>query len=115
MIRYLLSKVKHINSNANILFSVMEDYSIDQAGCFENTLALLQRGKYFYFAKTSGLKSRLKAEQARFLSGVERRAKPETEHLLPRWGKRCVFLNPLAGASFHTVFSPLNLIPCGSS
>jgi hypothetical protein len=34
----------------------------------------------------------LKAERARFLSRRERRAKPETEPLLPRWGqKRRVF------------------------
>jgi hypothetical protein len=45
-----------------------------------------------------GEKNRLKAERARFLSRRERRAKPETEPLLPRWGKRCVFLNPKAGA-----------------
>jgi hypothetical protein len=33
----------------------------------------------------------LKAERARFLSRRERRAKPETEPLFPRWGKRGVF------------------------
>jgi len=38
----------------------------------------------------------LKAERARFLSDEERRAKPETEQLLPRWGKSCVFWNSLA-------------------
>jgi hypothetical protein len=43
-------------------------------------------------------KNRLKAERARFLSQRERRAMPETEPLLPRWGKRGVFLNPEAGA-----------------
>jgi hypothetical protein len=40
----------------------------------------------------------MKAERAWFLSKRERRAKPETEHFLPRWGKRCVFLNPKAEA-----------------
>jgi hypothetical protein len=45
-----------------------------------------------------GGKNRLKAERAWFLSQRGRRAKSETEHLLPRWGKRCVFLNPKAGA-----------------
>ena len=45
-----------------------------------------------------GGKNRLKAERARFLSKRERRVKPETEPLSPRWGKRCVFLNPEAGA-----------------
>jgi len=49
-----------------------------------------------YFAKASRLKNRLKAERAWFLSEEGRRAKPETEHLMPRWGKRCVFLSPLA-------------------
>jgi hypothetical protein len=48
----------------------------------------------------------LKAEQARFLSRRERRAKPETEPLLPRWGKRGVFLNQKPE---HTVFSPTAL------
>jgi hypothetical protein len=45
-----------------------------------------------------GGKNRLKAERAWFLSKRERRAKPETEHFLPRWGKRCAFLNPKAVA-----------------
>jgi hypothetical protein len=40
----------------------------------------------------------LKVERAWFLSKQERRAKPETEHFLPRWGKRCVLLNQKAGA-----------------
>jgi hypothetical protein len=44
-------------------------------------------------------------------SREERRAKPETEQLLPRWGKSCVFLKPLAGAFLshgffhHTAFA----------
>jgi len=44
-----------------------------------------------------GEKNRLKAERAWFLNKKQRRAKPETEHLFPRWGKRCVFLSPKAG------------------
>jgi len=38
-----------------------------------------------------GGKNRLKAERAWFLSMMERGAKPETEQLLTRWGKSCVF------------------------
>jgi len=38
-----------------------------------------------------GEKNRLKAKRAWFLSMMERRAKPETEQLLTRWGKSCVF------------------------
>jgi len=42
-------------------------------------------------------------------SNRERRAKPETEQALPRWGKACVFLNPLTGAitrlSHHSAFA----------
>ncbi|MGB2764634.1 MAG: hypothetical protein WBC20_09520 [Candidatus Aminicenantaceae bacterium] len=41
--------------------------------------------------RTVGGKNRLKAERAWFLSGMERGAKPETEQLLTRWGKSCVF------------------------
>ncbi|MFB0565192.1 MAG: hypothetical protein ACETWK_05870 [Candidatus Aminicenantaceae bacterium] len=52
-----------------------------------------------------GVKSRLKAERAWFLS-VERRAKPETEQLLLRWGKSCVFLNPLPELYFIRPSSP---------
>jgi len=33
----------------------------------------------------------LKAERAWFLTEEVRRAKPETEPLLTRWGKSCVF------------------------
>jgi len=40
---------------------------MDQAGCFENTLPLPQRGKYSYFAKAGGLKNRLNAERTCFL------------------------------------------------
>jgi len=53
----------------------------------------------------------LKAERAWFLSEEERRAKPGTEQLLPRWGKSCVFLNSLARASLQTVFSTPTLTP----
>jgi len=35
--------------------------------------------------------NRLKAERAWFLSKVERRARPETELVLTRWGKTSVF------------------------
>ena len=88
------------------------EYKIwNQGGYFENTLVLPQRVKYSHFAKASGLKNRLKAERAWFLSEEERGAKPETEHLLPRWGKSCVFLNSLARASLQTVFSTPILIP----
>jgi len=38
----------------------------------------------------------LKAERARFLARRERRAKPETEQALPRWGKACVFSKQVA-------------------
>ena len=38
-----------------------------------------------------GGENRLKAERARFLTDKVRRAKPETEPLLTRWGKSCVF------------------------
>ncbi|MGB2763519.1 MAG: hypothetical protein WBC20_03825, partial [Candidatus Aminicenantaceae bacterium] len=41
--------------------------------------------------RTVGEKNRLKAEWAWFLSEMERGAKPETEQLLTRWGKSCVF------------------------
>jgi len=37
-----------------------------------------------------------KAERAWFLDRRERRAKPETEQALPRWGKACVFSKHLA-------------------
>ena len=84
---------------------MIADKIMDQAGCFENTQALPQRVKDYYLAKASGLKNRLKAERAWFLSEEERRAKPETEQLLSRWGKSCVFLNPVARAFLQTVFS----------
>ncbi|MDH5466903.1 MAG: hypothetical protein OEY25_05750 [Candidatus Aminicenantes bacterium] len=45
----------------------------------------------------------MKAERARFLIEEVRRAKPETEQLLTRWGKSCVF-SESTGLSFlkHT-------------
>jgi len=45
-----------------------------------------------------GGKNRLKAERAWFLTKEVRRAKPETEQALTRWGKARVFLNPKARA-----------------
>jgi len=56
----------------------------------------------FSFCEGQWVKNRLKAKRAWFLSEEERRAKPEIEQLLPRWGKSCVFLNSLARASFIT-------------
>ena len=38
-----------------------------------------------------GGENRLKAERAWFLTDEVRRAEPETEQLLTRWGKSCVF------------------------
>jgi len=61
----------------------------------ENTQLLPQQDKYFNFAKANRLKNRLKANRAWFLSITERRAKPEIEQLLTRWGKSCVFLSLL--------------------
>jgi hypothetical protein len=43
-------------------------------------------------------KNRLKAERAWFLTEEVRRAEPETEQALTRWGKACMFLDPKAGA-----------------
>jgi len=50
-----------------------------------------------------GGENRLKAERAWFLTEEVRRAKPETEQLLTRWGKSCVF-SESTGLSFlkHT-------------
>jgi hypothetical protein len=50
----------------------------------------------------------LKAERAWFLDQRERRAKPETEQALPRWGKACVFLSHSAGA-FYFALQPAEL------
>jgi hypothetical protein len=58
-----------------------------QAGCLENTQALHCQ------AKAEWRENRLKAERARFLDRRSRRAKPETEPLLPRWGKNGVLSN----------------------
>jgi hypothetical protein len=52
--------------------------------------------------------SRLKAERAWFLDRRERRAKPETEPLLTRWGKSGVLSIHSAGA-IQTVFSTPSL------
>ena len=43
--------------------------------------------------RQSGEKAVWKAERAWFLDRRERRAKPETEALLPRWGKSGVLSN----------------------
>ena len=43
-----------------------------------------------------GGENRLKAERAWFLTEEVRRAEPETEQLLTRWGKSCVFSSPTA-------------------
>jgi hypothetical protein len=42
-------------------------------------------------AKAEWFENRLKAERAWLLDRRESRAKPETEPLLPRWGKSGVF------------------------
>jgi hypothetical protein len=52
---------------------------------------------------------RLKAERAWFLDRRERRAKPETEPLLTRWGKSGV-LSIHSAVAIHTVFSTPSLI-----
>jgi hypothetical protein len=44
-----------------------------------------------YISEGQGGENRLKAERAWFLTGEVRRAKPETEPLLTRWGKSGVF------------------------
>ena len=51
-----------------------------------------------FFCKGVWVKKPFEGRAGRFLSKLERRAKPETEHFFPRWGKRCVFLNQKAGA-----------------
>jgi len=53
-------------------------------------------GKHF---QSSGWENRLKAERAWFLTEEVRRAEPETEQLLTRWGKSCVF-SESTGLSF---------------
>jgi hypothetical protein len=57
-----------------------------------------KKGKYFFYlmekqvmGQSVSFENRLKAERAWFLDRRERRAKPETEQALPRWGKACVF------------------------
>lgn len=90
---------------------------------FENTPLLPQRGKYSYFAKSSGRKIRLKAERVRCTKWgqslfIERdcphfvKAKPETEHFLHRWGKKCVLLSPLAEPLFKRFYQSPSLILC---
>jgi len=46
----------------------------------------------------------LKAERAWFLTDEVRRAEPETEQLLTRWGKSCVF-SESTGLSFLNLMS----------
>jgi len=75
----------------------------DQAGCLEDTPL------FNAWRKLSGEKTVWKAERAWLLDRRERRAKPEIEPLLTRWGKSGVFLNHSA-AAFHTVFSTPSLI-----
>jgi len=62
-----------------------------------------------FLAEAEWRENRLKAERAWFLDRRERRAKPETEPLLARWGKSGVFSSHSAGA-IQTVFSALSLI-----
>jgi len=57
---------------------------------------MIIKSEIFYKAKAKQLENRLKAERAWFLDRRERRAKPETEQALPRWGKACVFSSCLA-------------------
>ncbi|MGB2762805.1 MAG: hypothetical protein WBC20_00180 [Candidatus Aminicenantaceae bacterium] len=57
-----------------------------------------------------GEKNRLKAKRAWFLSGMERRAKPETEQLLTRWGKSCVF-SESTGLSLYILAGRLCRLP----
>jgi hypothetical protein len=52
----------------------------------------------FYKAEAEWRENRLKAERAWLLDRRARRARPETEQALPRWGKACVFSSHSAGA-----------------
>jgi len=63
---------------------------------------------YITRRRQSGEKAVWKAERAWFLDLRERRAKPETEPLLPRWGKSGVLSNHSARA-VQTVFSSAGL------
>jgi len=60
-----------------------------------------------------GEKNRLKAKRAWLLSIMERRAKPETEQLLTRWGKSCVF-SESTGLSLNILGVRLRRIPSKS-
>jgi len=55
--------------------------------------------------------NRLKAERAWFLTEEVRRAEPETELLLPRWGKRGVFSGPLSRASSNILGGRFHRLP----
>jgi hypothetical protein len=78
------------------LFHRDEDKESSQGGWFENTQLCPSQAIFLCVVKANGRKSRLRDERAWFLSRMERRAKPETEQLLTRWGKRCVLLSSLA-------------------
>jgi len=56
-----------------------------------------------------GGENRLKAERAWFLTDEVRRAKPETEPLLTRWGKSCVF-SESTGLSMLNTYSPSDFV-----
>jgi len=58
-----------------------------------------------------GEKNRLKAKRAGFLSESERRVKPETEQLLTRWGKSCVFSEPTDLSFFKHLDRPILSTP----
>jgi hypothetical protein len=107
MIRYIFFKVNMFSLMESISICVISGWTIDQTDCLENTQALPQRNHHSILRWLLGGKNRLKVERARFLHKRQRRAKPETEPLLPRWGKRGVFLNPKAGA----VVRSMNMIP----
>jgi len=83
-----------VNLNGSIFKTMITRCALDQAECIENTLALPHQISTLILRRLMGEKNRLKAERAWFLSRRERRAEPETEPLLHRWGKRGVFYEP---------------------
>jgi len=76
----LISYFMNVSFDDNELYRLFEKY-------LDNKLVHSPRAKAEWF------ENRLKAERAWFLDRRERRAKPETEQALPRWGKACVFSN----------------------
>jgi len=80
--------IKEYSGMASLPFRFLTPFSVRPSR--------LLRNSYFLQAKAEWQENRLKAERARFLSEEERRAKPETEPLLTRWGKRGVFSSHLA-------------------